>query len=53
LIFLGVFARLSSKFKKSANVTYKIFFGLNQKGIKNARFHADFKSIEKVKKKQV
>jgi hypothetical protein len=37
------FARLASKFDV-------IFFFLNQKRIKNAEFHADFKSVEKIQK---
>jgi hypothetical protein len=34
------FARLASRFEKSTNMA--------KKGIKNAEFHADFKSVEKV-----
>ncbi len=46
------FARLDSKVKKSTNMTFnKIFFWKNKKGIKNAEFHYDFKTIEKVFKK--
>jgi|LakMenE01Jun11ns_1017448.scaffolds.fasta_scaffold9305158_1 hypothetical protein len=44
------FARLASKFEKSTNMTIKTFF-LIKKSRKNAKFHADFKSIEKVLKK--
>jgi hypothetical protein len=49
LIFGAVFAHLASKFEKSTNMTFKkVVVFLNQKGIKNAEFHADFKSVEKV-----
>jgi hypothetical protein len=40
---------LASKFEKIINITLKFFS--NQKGIKNAEFHDDFKPVEKVKKK--
>ncbi len=49
--FEPFFAQLALKFEKSTNVTCKIFFGKNQKGVKNAEFHADFESVEKVVKK--
>jgi hypothetical protein len=43
---------LASKFEKSTNMTLKkIFFGKIKKGVKNAEFHADFESVEKVVKK--
>jgi hypothetical protein len=46
------FAHLASKFAKSANMTPKIFFLTKSKKIsKNAEFHADFESVEKVVKK--
>jgi hypothetical protein len=42
---------LASKFAKSANMTQKNFFGKKSKKIsKNAEFHADFESVEKVVK---
>jgi hypothetical protein len=41
------FARLASKFEKSANMAKNFFFKV-KKVSKNAEFHADFKSIEKV-----
>jgi hypothetical protein len=45
------FARLASKFEKSTNIyDLKNFFFI-LKGIKNAEFHADFKSVKKVFKK--
>jgi hypothetical protein len=40
------FTRLGSKFSKSANKTQKFFFSLTI--LKNAEFHADFESVEKV-----
>jgi hypothetical protein len=47
--FSPFFVRLALKFEKSTNLT--LIFFLNKKGIKNAEFHADFKSIGKVFKK--
>jgi hypothetical protein len=44
------FARLDSKFEKSQNRTKKNVGGKNEKGVKKPRFHADFKSVEKVLK---
>jgi hypothetical protein len=41
------FARLASKFEKSTSMTLTNFFWKNRK---NAKFHADFKSAEKVLK---
>jgi hypothetical protein len=42
---------LASKFAKSANMTPKNFFVKKIKKIsKNAEFHADFESVEKVVK---
>ncbi len=38
--FFFIFGHLASKFEKSTNMA--------KKGIKNAEFHADFKSVEKV-----
>ncbi len=47
--FEPFFAHLASKFSKSANMTNKNFFWENKKKIsKNADFHADFESVEKV-----
>jgi hypothetical protein len=43
--FEPFFARLTSKFEISTNMTYKIFFE------KKSEFHADFESVEKVVKK--
>ncbi len=45
------FAHLASKFPKSANMTPKNFFVKIKKDFKNAEFHGDFESIEKVVKK--
>jgi hypothetical protein len=43
---------LASKFAKSANMTPKKFFLKKiEKDIKNAEFHADFESVEKVVQK--
>jgi hypothetical protein len=43
---------LASKFEKSTNMTLKKFFGKKpQKVSKNAEFHADLESVEKVEKK--
>jgi hypothetical protein len=42
--------RLASKFEKSTNMIIKKKKNLIKKGIKNAQFHADFKSVEKVLK---
>jgi hypothetical protein len=43
---------LASKFAKSANMTQKIFLLKNSMWVsKNAEFHADFESVEKVLKK--
>jgi hypothetical protein len=44
------FAFLTSKFEKSSNMTFKKFFAKIKKGLKNAEFHADLKSIKKVLK---
>ncbi len=45
-------ARLASKFEKSTNMTKKNFFPKKLKKVsKNAEFHADFESVEKVVKK--
>jgi hypothetical protein len=45
--------RLTSKFSKSANMNIQKFcFEKIKKDIKNAEFHADFKSIEKDVKKR-
>jgi hypothetical protein len=45
-------AHWHSKFEKSTNMTQKNFiFEKIKKGAKNAEFHADFKSVEKVFKK--
>jgi hypothetical protein len=41
----GFFARLASKFEKSTNMTLILF--KIWKGIKNAKLHAYFKSVEK------
>jgi hypothetical protein len=41
-------ARLASKFEKSSNMTHIFLFTVIKKGLKNAEFHADFKSVEKV-----
>jgi hypothetical protein len=50
--FEPVFARLTSKFEKSTNMTLKNFFLEKiEKVSKNAEFHADFESVEKVVKK--
>ncbi len=50
--FEPFFARLASKFKKSTNMTKKNFFCKKSKKVsKNAEFHADFESVEKVVKK--
>jgi hypothetical protein len=48
--FLSCFAW---KFEKSTNMIFKTKFFLKKikKGVKNAEFHADFKSVEKVVKK--
>jgi hypothetical protein len=43
------FARLASKFEKSTNMTLNFYF--IWKGIKKSKFHAYFKSVEKVFKK--
>jgi hypothetical protein len=51
LFFEPFFVRLASKFSKSTNMTKKFFFVLIKKIVKNAGFHADFKSVEKVVKK--
>jgi hypothetical protein len=50
--FCAFFARLASKFGKSTNMTFKkvSFFNLKTWVPKNAEFHADFKSAEKVLK---
>ncbi len=47
------FAHLASKFEKSTNMTYKKNFldKKSKKVSKNAKFHADFESVEKVVKK--
>jgi hypothetical protein len=48
-IFEPFFACLASKFSKSANMTKKIFWCKKSKKIsKNAEFHADFESVEKL-----
>ncbi len=50
--FEPFFARSASKFAKSANMNQKKFFFSKSKNIlKNAEFHADFESVEKVVKK--
>ncbi len=51
--FAPFFAHLASKFAKSANMIPKIFCGKKSRNtyIKNAEFHADFESVEKVVKK--
>jgi hypothetical protein len=46
--FWRLFARLASKFEKSTYMTEKKIFEYIKKGIKNAEFHADFKSVERV-----
>jgi hypothetical protein len=46
--FEPFFARLASKFSRSANMTKKNFF--IKKDIKNAEFHAYFEFVEKVVK---
>jgi hypothetical protein len=52
LIFWAVFSHLALKFAKSANMTPKKIFWQKSKTIsKNAEFHADFESVEKVVKK--
>jgi hypothetical protein len=43
-------AHLQSKFEKSTNMTLKLFFK-SKKVSKNAEFHADLQSFEKVLKK--
>ncbi len=43
--------RLNAKFAKSDNMTQKIFFSnYFDMGIKNAKFDAEFESVEKVAK---
>jgi hypothetical protein len=50
--FMSRFARLTSKFAKSANMIQKIFFSnFSYMGIKNTEFDAEFESVEKVAKK--
>jgi hypothetical protein len=45
-LFLAPFvARLASKFEKSSNMTHIFLFTVIKKGLKNAEFHADFKSV--------
>ncbi len=46
--FWAFFARLASKFEKVLIWPKKIFCEQIKIGIKNAKFHADFKSFEKV-----
>ncbi len=47
-------ARLASKFEKSTNMTFKkYFFEKSKKVSKNAKFHADFESVEKMHHKKV
>jgi hypothetical protein len=43
--------RLASKFEKSTNMTKKMYFEKSKKVSKNAEFHANFESVEKVVKK--
>jgi hypothetical protein len=50
LIFEPFFAHLASKFAKSATMTPTNFFFIYKKISKNAEFHADFESVEKVVK---
>jgi len=51
LIFFSSFCAFGSKlFKKCKYDPQKIFLEKKQKGIKNAEFHADFESVEKVVK---
>jgi hypothetical protein len=50
--FEPFFARLASKFSKRANMTKKICLKQIIKIFKNAEFHADFESVEKVVKKR-
>ncbi len=45
--FEPFFACLASKFEKSAKMNFKKIF-LEKKVLKNAEFHADFESVEKV-----
>jgi hypothetical protein len=49
--FKAFFARLASKFSKSANMTKKNLRKKSKKISKNAEFHADFERVEKVVKK--
>jgi hypothetical protein len=49
-IFGTIFCAFGLKLRKSINITYIFFFG-SKKVSKNAEFHADFKSVEKVFKK--
>jgi phosphoenolpyruvate carboxylase len=42
------FACLASKFEKSTNITFKKMLKKSNKVSKNAEFHADLKSVEKV-----
>jgi hypothetical protein len=51
LIFFSLFCTFDFKFKKIANMTNKKFCEKIKTDIKNAEFHADFKSLEKVVKK--
>jgi hypothetical protein len=44
-------AHLHAKFRKNVNSAKKICLKKFKMGIKNAEFHADFKSVEKVLKK--
>jgi hypothetical protein len=45
------FAHLASKFEKSTNMTKFFIIFQSKKVSKNAEFHADFESVEKVVKK--
>ncbi len=48
--FEPFFARLASKFEKSTYMTLNIFFEKIKKVSKNAEFHVDFESVQKVVK---
>jgi hypothetical protein len=48
LFLTPFFSRLASKFEKNTNMTKTIFCLISKKESKNAEFHADFKSVEKV-----
>jgi hypothetical protein len=49
--FLSRFLRISSKSSKKVHDLKNFFWENIEKGVKNAEFHADFESVEKVVKK--